>query len=80
MAGTASNSRDVLEYTARLRQYRLFTRQQLDNYQDETGEYSSNLRNELAFTDATVQEVTEDETGGVSFIILAKVSVAGTGE
>ena len=40
VAGTADNSRDVLDYAARLRQYRLFTRQGFDRYEDETGEYS----------------------------------------
>ena len=73
VSGTADNSRDVLEYAGRLRQYRLFTRQGFDKYQDETGEFSANLRNELAYTDATVQKLGEEKTGGVNFSILATV-------
>ena len=80
LTGTAADSRDVLEYAAGLRQYRLFTRQGFDKFQDETGEYSANLRNELAFVNATVQQVSEEKTGGVTFAIMATIPVPDTGE
>ena len=80
LSGTAASSRDVLEYAASLRQYRLFTRQDFDKYEDETGEYSANLSNELAFADAMVQQVTEESTGGFSFTILATVPAPQTQE
>ena len=75
LTGIASDSGEVLEYAAGLRQYRLFTTQGFDKYQDETGEYSANLRNELAFANATVQQVSEEKKGGVSFAIMATIPV-----
>ena len=78
LSGTAASSRDVLEYAASLRHYRLFARQDVERYQDETGEYSANLEQELAFADAMVQQVTEERTGGFSFTILATVPAPQT--
>ena len=80
LTGTAPSSRDVLEFAASLRQYRLFTRQDFDKNEDETGEYSANLRNELAFSDAAVRQVSEEELGGVNFTILATVQMPHTEE